>query len=62
MLRSKDDYNRAMFLPRHGFDLFRDRERYHAVLCNSHLIPSATKQRSRRDIEAFAPVVPPQSW
>jgi cytidylate kinase len=57
VLRSKDGYNRAMFLRRHGFDLFRDRERYHAVLCNSHLIPSATGQESRRGIEAFAPVV-----
>jgi cytidylate kinase len=57
VLRSKDDYNRAMFLRRHGFDLFRDRERYHAVLCNSHLIPSATEQESKRGIEAFAPVV-----
>lgn len=57
VLRSKDDYNRAMFLRRHGFDLFRDRERYHAVLCNSHLIPSATGQESRRGIEAFAPIV-----
>jgi cytidylate kinase len=55
--RSKDDYNRAMFLRRHGFDLFRDRERYHAVLCNSHLIPSATQQESQCGIEAFAPVV-----
>src|SRR5246127_2312942 len=44
VLRSKDDYNQAMFLRRHGFDLFNDRERYHAVLCNSHLIPSATEQ------------------
>jgi cytidylate kinase len=57
VLRSKDDYNRAMFLRRHGFDLFRDRERYHAVLRNSHLIPSATEQESKRGIEAFAPVV-----
>src|ERR1700722_7780041 len=57
VLRSKDDYNRAMFLRRHGFDLFRDRERYHAVLCNSHLIPSATQQESQCGIEAFAPVV-----
>ena len=46
VLRAKDDYNRAMFLRRHGFDLFTDRERYHAVLCNSHLIPSATRQES----------------
>jgi len=28
-----------MFRHRHRFDLFTDRERYHAVLCNSHLIP-----------------------
>jgi hypothetical protein len=26
-------------------------------LCNSHRIPSATEQESRRGIEAFAPVV-----
>ena len=57
LLRAKDDYNRAMFLRRHGFDLFTDRERYHAVLCNSHLIPAATGQESRRGIERFAPVV-----
>jgi cytidylate kinase len=57
VLRTKDDYNRAMFRRRHGFDLFTDRERYHAVLCNSHLIPVATRQESRRGIEEFAPVV-----
>jgi cytidylate kinase len=57
VLRAKDDYNRAMFRHRHGFDLFTDRERYHAVLCNSHLIPAATRQESRRGIEEFAPVV-----
>jgi cytidylate kinase len=57
VLRSKDDYNRAMFRRRHGFDLFTDRGRYHAVLCNSHLIPAATRQESRRGIEEFAPVV-----
>jgi cytidylate kinase len=57
VLRAKDDYNLAMFRHRHGYDLFTDRERYHAVLCNSHLIPSATRQESRRGIEEFAPVV-----
>jgi cytidylate kinase len=57
VLRAKDDYNRAMFLRRHGFDLFRDRERYHAVLYNSHLIPAATGPEARRGIERFAPVV-----
>jgi cytidylate kinase len=57
VLRAKDNYNRAMFRHRHGYDLFTDRERYHAVLCNSHLIPSATRQESRRGIEEFAPVV-----
>jgi cytidylate kinase len=44
-----------MFLRRHGFDLFRDRARYHAVLCNSHLIPGATWRDAQRGIEAFAP-------
>jgi cytidylate kinase len=57
VLRMKDDYNRAMFRQRHGFDLFTNRERYHAVLCNSHLIPAATGQESPRDVEEFAPVV-----
>ena len=57
LLRAKDDHNRAMFRRRHGFDLFTDRERYHAVLCNSHLIPAATGPESRRGIERFAPVV-----
>ncbi|MGH3252351.1 MAG: cytidylate kinase family protein [Trebonia sp.] len=57
VLRVKDDHNRAMFRRRHGFDLFTDRERYRAVLCNSHLIPSATEQAAQRGIEAFAPVV-----
>jgi cytidylate kinase len=57
LLRAKDDHNRAMFQRRHGFDLFTDRERYHAVLCNSHLIPAATGPESRRGIERFAPVV-----
>jgi cytidylate kinase len=57
VLRAKDDYNRAMFRHRHSFDLFTDRERYHVVLCNSHLIPAATRQESRRGIEEFAPVV-----
>ena len=57
VLHSKDGHNRAMFLRRHGFDLFTDRQRYHAVLCNSHLIPSATPQEARRGITAFAPVV-----
>jgi cytidylate kinase len=57
VLRAKDDYNRVMFRRRHGFDLFLDRDRYHAVLCNSHLIPSATGQDAHRGIAAFAPVV-----
>jgi cytidylate kinase len=57
VLRAKDDHNRAMFRRRHGFDLFTDRDRYHSVLCNSHLIPAATGQDARRGIERFAPVV-----
>jgi cytidylate kinase len=57
VLRTKDDYNRAMFRDRHGFDLFTDRDRYDAVLCNSHLIPAATGPESRRGVEEFAPVV-----
>jgi cytidylate kinase len=57
VLRAKDGHNRAMFRRRHGFDLFTDRDRYDAVLCNSHLIPAATRLDAQRGIEAFAPVV-----
>jgi cytidylate kinase len=57
VLRAKDEHNRAMFRRRHGYDLFRDRDRYHAVLCNSHLIPGATGEDARRGIERVAPVV-----
>jgi cytidylate kinase len=57
VLREKDGYNRTMFLSRHGFDLFTDRGRYHGVLCNTHLIPHATRCDAQRGIEAFAPVV-----
>jgi cytidylate kinase len=57
LLQAKDDANRSVFRRRHGFDLFRDRDQYHAVLCNSHLIPGATEQAARRGIETFAPVV-----
>ena len=57
VLRDKDDHNRAMFRRRHGFDLFADRDRYHAVLCNTHLIPASTEKEARRGIERFAPVV-----
>jgi cytidylate kinase len=57
VLRVKDGHNGAMFRRRHDFDLFTDRHRYHAVLRNSHLIPSASQQQALRGIEAFAPVV-----
>jgi cytidylate kinase len=57
VLRAKDSHNRAMFRRRHGFDLFTDRDRYHAVLCNTHLIPAATRDEARRGIERFTPVV-----
>lgn len=43
LIAEKDQFNREMFHQRHGFDLFSDRHRYDAVLCNSHLIPVATK-------------------
>ena len=57
VLHARDDHNREMFRRRHGFDLFRDRDQYHAVLRNSHLIPAATGQEAQRGIEKFAPVV-----
>lgn len=57
LVQTKDETTRSSFLRRHGFDLYRDRRRYHAVLCNSHLIPNATKDDAKRGIESFAPVV-----
>jgi cytidylate kinase len=57
LIRDKDEYNRAIFQRRHGFDLFGDRTRYNAVLCNSHLIPEPTQTAANRGIESFAPVV-----
>jgi len=57
LIREKDEFNRHLFLLRHGFDLFTDRHRYDVVLCNSHLIPAATASAARYGIEAFAPVV-----
>lgn len=54
---TKDADTRANFLRRHEFDLFADRERYHLILCNTHLIPEATPECSQRGIEAFAPVL-----
>jgi len=57
LLSSKDTFNREVFRQRHGFDLFTDRDRYDAVLDNSHLIPHATVAAARVGIDAFAPVV-----
>jgi cytidylate kinase len=57
LIRGKDEYNRSIFQRRHGFDLFDDRSRYNAVLCNSHLIPEATQTAANRGIEIFAPIV-----
>lgn len=57
LIQAKDDFNRDMFRLRHGFDLFNDRSRYDAVLCNSHLIPATTVAAARSGIESFAPVV-----
>jgi cytidylate kinase len=57
LIQDKDEFNRHMFRQRHGFDLFEDRYRYDAVLCNSHLIPVATAEAANAGIETFAPVV-----
>ncbi|TCO56759.1 AAA family ATPase [Actinocrispum wychmicini] len=57
LIHNKDIYNREIFQRRHGFDLFRDRSRYDAILCNSHLIPEATEEAAATGIESFAPVV-----
>lgn len=57
LIQEKDDFNRRMFCQRHGFDLFTDRYRYDAVLCNSHLIPVASRTMANFGIETFSPVV-----
>jgi cytidylate kinase len=57
LIEEKDRFNRAIFRRRHSFDLFHDRQRYDAVLCNSHLIPEATPAAAEAGIERFAPVV-----
>lgn len=57
LIQEKDEYNRNIFQRRHAFDLFGDRSRYNAVLCNTHLIPEATQTSANSGIEAFAPVV-----
>lgn len=57
LVEDKDDFNRDMFRQRHGFDLFVDRYRYDAILCNSHLIPVATAAAANAGIDTFAPVV-----
>lgn len=57
LIQDKDEFNRHIFRWRHGFDLFTDRHRYDAVLCNSHLIPVATAAAANSGIEAFAPIV-----
>ena len=57
LIQEKDDFNRRMFRKRHGFDLFTARDRYHAVLCNSHLIPTPTISSALSGIEEFAPTV-----
>jgi cytidylate kinase len=57
LIQEKDEFNRRLFRLRHGFDLFTDRRRYDAVLCNSHLIPAATASEAKCGIETFAPVV-----
>ncbi|MFD2415720.1 cytidylate kinase-like family protein [Amycolatopsis pigmentata] len=57
LIQEKDEFNRTMFRTRHDFDLFTDRDRYNAVLCNSHLIPVATAAAANSGIQSFAPIV-----
>ncbi len=57
LIEAKDGSTRDSFRRRHGFDLFCDRERYDAILDNSHLIDAPTRHHADRGIEAFAPIV-----
>jgi cytidylate kinase len=57
LVRDKDQEARAGFQRRFGFDLFTDRDRYDALLCNTHLIQRADAACAASGIETFAPVV-----
>lgn len=57
LIQKKDSDSRSRFLLRHHFDLFKDMNRYDAILTNSSLIPEATEEYADRGIESFKKVV-----
>ncbi len=57
LIDKKDLDTRNTLQRMHGYDLFTDRDRYNAILCNTTLIPEATDEAARQGIAAFAPAV-----
>lgn len=57
LLAQKDGSTRETFRRLHGFDLFEDRDRYDAIICNTDLIPQPTAEASAEGIRTFTPVV-----
>jgi len=57
LVNQKDNDTRDKFKRRLGFDLFTDKSRYDAIICNTDLIPNATDSSARQGITSFSPVV-----
>jgi cytidylate kinase len=56
LVRRKDTETQIKFLQRLGFNLFTNKERYDAVICNTNLIPEPTDNASVEGIRVFSPV------
>jgi cytidylate kinase len=57
LVQRKDDEARQRFILSHGYDLYNDRHRYHALLDNSHLIPNASAAAAAAGVARFSPAV-----
>lgn len=57
LIDRKDEWTRANFIRRLGFDLFTDRGRYDRIIDNSSLIPFPSLECAQDGIRLFDPVV-----
>ena len=57
LIQQKDQSTRETFARLHDFDLFKDKDRYDAIICNTDLIPRATNECSKEGIAKFTPIV-----
>lgn len=57
IIDKKDSDTRAIFLRRHGFDLFTDYDNFELILSNTFLISEATEKATQEGIARFAPIV-----